>query len=159
MNKTFISRGIATLSGGVNISATVATLAAASSGLLDVTVSDPPINAVIWDYTTYPAGPHADPNAEDVLITAASGTSITAMTRAQEGSAAAAHNTSGKTYKLLFGYPSKSDMNFIRLLLPTTNAGSPEGVVDGRPGRTCYDTTNAITYTKTTAAGTLTGWV
>ncbi len=158
MNKTFLSRGVATLASGVTSGALTATLVAGDSGVLDAAATRN-INGVIWNDTDYPEGPHADPDAEDVLITAASGTAISAMTRAQEGSTAVAHNTSGKTYKLLYGHPAKSDFDFIRLMLPTTNAGTPNGVVDGQPGRICYDTTNSITYIKTSAAGTLTGWV
>lgn len=158
MNKTFIHRGIATLAAGITSGATTATLIAGDTGVLDAAATRN-INGVIWNASDYPEGPQADPDAEDVLVTAASGTVISAMTRAQEGSLAVAHSTSGKTYKLLYGHAAKSDMDFIRLSLPTSYAGDPNSNVDGQPGRTCYDTVSGNRYVKSTAAGTLTGWV
>lgn len=158
MNKTFLHRGIATLAAGIDADDVTATLVAGDSGVLDAAATRN-INAVIWNSSDYPEGPQADPDAEDVLITAASGTAISAMTRAQEGSSAAAHNTSGKTYKLMYGHAAKSDMDFIRLSLPTSYAGDPNGNVDGQPGRTCRDSVSGNLYLKSSAAGTLTGWV
>ncbi len=43
---------------------------------------------------------------------------------------------------------------------PITNAGDPNGIVDGPPGRIVYDTTAGSErfWVKTTALGVLTGW-
>jgi hypothetical protein len=116
VNKTFQARGLVTLAAGINSSATSVTLG--SDTELTITPSDPPLNGTIWCESDYPAGPHDDPAAEEVLITEMEGSSITAMTRGQEGTAAAAHNTSGKAYKLLYGYPAKSDFELLRTYLP-----------------------------------------
>lgn len=47
----------------------------------------------------------------------------------------------------------------IPLSLPTCGSGSPEGVVDGNCGRPYVDNDTGAKYSKTTGAGTLTGWV
>jgi hypothetical protein len=60
-----------------------------------------PFNATIWDATTYGSA-YLDPNAEIVRVTGIAGDAFT-ITRAQESTAAAAHNTGGSTYKILAG--------------------------------------------------------
>jgi hypothetical protein len=47
----------------------------------------------------------------------------------------------------------------IPLSLPTWGHGSPEGIVDGNINRSYLDLDSSAEYHKTTAAGTLTGWI
>lgn len=156
MNFTFLNKSIGTLSTGIAAGAATATLTAGSSGLFDSASVSAPIRCIIWDATTY-AHPALDPSAEIIDITGASGTAITAMVRARESTTDAAHNTSGKTYKLA-AVVTAAMFNEMQLSLPTVYAGDPNSNVDGYPGRLCYDTTNSIQYVKRSAVGTLTGW-
>jgi hypothetical protein len=156
MNFTFLNKTIATLASGIASGATSATLAAGSSGLFDSATVSAPIRVIIWDATTY-AHPALDAAAEIFDITAASGTAISTMSGAKEGTSAAAHNTSGKTYKMA-AVVTKAMLDEIQLSLSTTYAGDPNGNVNGYPGRMCYDTTNSQQYVKRSAVGTLTGW-
>jgi len=57
-----------------------------------------PFNVVWWNSTDF-ADPADDPTAEIVRVTARTGDSLT-VTRAQESTTAAAHNTSAKVYKM-----------------------------------------------------------
>ena len=114
-----------------------------------------PFNAVWWNATDY-ADPSDDPNREIVRVTGKASETLT-ITRAQEGTSASTKNTAAKTY-LLIAPLTLLTMNQINLSLPVSNAGDPNSVLDGNPGRPCYDTTNVRTWFKTTAAGTLTGW-
>lgn len=59
-----------------------------------------PFNAVIWNSTDY-ATPDLDPNVEILRFTSVTNDTTNVFARAQEGTAAATHNTGGKTYKLL----------------------------------------------------------
>ncbi|MEO8273488.1 MAG: hypothetical protein ABI620_05445 [Chloroflexota bacterium] len=63
-----------------------------------------PFNAVWYD-STY-SDPADDPNVEIVRVTVISTDTLT-ITRAQEGTSAANHNTGGKTYKLIAGPTAK----------------------------------------------------
>lgn len=58
-----------------------------------------PFNVVIWNKTDY-ADPADDPNVEIVRVTAVATDTFT-ITRAQESTAAVAHNTGGKTYGII----------------------------------------------------------
>jgi hypothetical protein len=58
-------------------------------------------NATIWNSTDF-ASAYLDTTAEVVRVTVIAGDVFT-ITRAQEGTAAAAHNTAAKTYKILAG--------------------------------------------------------
>ena len=55
-------------------------------------------NCVIWEISNY-GNPADDPNKEIVRATALSGSTLT-ITRAQEGTTASNHNTSGETYAI-----------------------------------------------------------
>jgi hypothetical protein len=156
MNFLFLNTTVATLASGIAAGASTATLAD-SSGVFDAATVSKPCRVVIWDSTTY-AHPSLDPTAELIDITGASGTAISAMVRGRESTADAAHNTGGKEYKLA-AVVTAAMFNEIQLTLPTTYAGSPNGNVDGYPGRICYDTSNAVLYVKTSAVSTLTGWI
>src|SRR5664279_4001583 len=60
-----------------------------------------PFNATWYDSTTY-SDPADDPSAEIVRVTVvASVTDTLTVTRAQEGTSAANHNTAGHTYTLV----------------------------------------------------------
>lgn len=61
-----------------------------------------PFNAVIWNATDYP-DPADDPVKEIVRVTARTGDILTAVDRAQEGTAAVDHNEAGKTYFIIAG--------------------------------------------------------
>jgi len=86
-----------TLSGAYNNSTTTITLGSGDGDRFPAT----PFSAVWWNATDY-TDPSDDPAVEIVRVTARSADTLT-VTRAQEGTAAADHNTSGKTYKLLAG--------------------------------------------------------
>lgn len=59
-----------------------------------------PFTGIVWNSTDF-ATPDLDPGAEVLLFTSVTSDTVNAFTRAQEGTAAVAHNTVGKTYKLL----------------------------------------------------------
>ena len=65
-----------------------------------------PFNAVWWNFTDYPS-PTDDPDVEIVRVTGISTDTLT-IVRAQEGTSAVAHNTVGKTYKMIAGLTSKT---------------------------------------------------
>jgi hypothetical protein len=67
---------------------------------------DTAFNATIWNATDYP-NPTDDPDREIVRCTARS-TDALAVTRAQEGTISAAHNTAGKVYKFMAGLTAKT---------------------------------------------------
>lgn len=59
-------------------------------------------NLVWWNFTDYP-DPSDDPDVEIVRCTARTTDTLT-VTRAQEGTSDANHNTGGKTYKMLLAF-------------------------------------------------------
>jgi hypothetical protein len=64
-----------------------------------------PFQMIWWNSTDYP-NPANDPNVEIVRVTNVSGDTVT-IARAQEGTAAANHNTAAKTYSLVLGITAK----------------------------------------------------
>ena len=58
-----------------------------------------PFNVTWWNYTDY-TDPTDDPNVEIVRVTAVATDTLT-ITRAQENTSAATHNTGGKTYRMV----------------------------------------------------------
>src|ERR1700761_9175589 len=64
-----------------------------------------PFNLIWWNSTDYP-NPANDPNVEIIRVTAVVSDTIT-ISRAQEGTTAANHNTGGKTYSLVLGITAK----------------------------------------------------
>ena len=64
-----------------------------------------PFNLIWWNSTDYP-NPANDPNVEIVRITNIATDTLT-ITRAQEGTSAANHNTGAKTYSLVLGPTAK----------------------------------------------------
>ena len=47
----------------------------------------------------------------------------------------------------------------VTLMLDTVYPGDPNGKLDGRPGRRCYDYVDFKTWIKRSPLGTKTGWV
>src|ERR1700722_4131940 len=88
-----------------------------------------PFNLIWWDSTDYP-NPANDPNVEIIRVTNVSTDTLT-ITRAQEGTSAANHNTGGKTYSLVLGITAKmiSDIQ-----LQTGNGTPVENEVVGGSG-------------------------
>jgi hypothetical protein len=76
-----------------------------------------PFNLVWWNSTDYP-NPANDPNVEIVRVTNISSDTIT-ISRGQEGTSAANHNTGGKTYSLVLGVTAKT-ISDIAAALPGT---------------------------------------
>ncbi len=104
-----------TLSTGISAADTSVTVASSSS------FPAAPFNATIWNYTDYrEAGD--DPGKEIVRVTAVAGNTFT-ITRAQEGTAASAHNTSGKVYRIIAPITAK-------LVTDISTAISAAGVTD-----------------------------
>jgi hypothetical protein len=68
--------------------------------------TDGPFNIVIWNSTDY-ATPAQDPSVEVLRVTARTADAFT-ITRAQEGTSAVAHNTVGKTYKIVLALTAKT---------------------------------------------------
>lgn len=97
-----------TLATGITSSATSISLTAGHGARLPAV----PFNATIWNSTDYP-DPADDTGVEIVRVTNRVTDTLT-VTRAQESTSASAHNTSGKTYKLLAGITAKivnTDLN------------------------------------------------
>lgn len=87
----------ATVSQGYSSSATTIVLKTGDGAKMPTA----PFNAVWWNDTTY-ADPSDDPYVEIVRVTAVSGDTLT-ITRAQESTAAADHNITGRVYKFVAG--------------------------------------------------------
>jgi hypothetical protein len=98
--------GKATLSAGIDGSATALTLVSGGSLFPDPAV-DGAFNFVIWNATDY-SDPSDDPLVEICRCTARSGNAFTAIARAQEGTSASAHNIAGKSYKVVLPFTKKA---------------------------------------------------
>lgn len=83
-----------TLAAGINAADTSATVV--SGAVFPNPDDDGAFNLVIWNATDY-SNPTDDPNKEIVRCTDRA-TNVLTIVRAQEGTSAATHNTSGKTY-------------------------------------------------------------
>jgi len=108
-----------------------------------------PFNCTIWPTGINPT----IANAEIVRVTVKSTDTFT-ITRSQEGSSARTIIVGDQIANTI----TVKTFTDIELSTPTSNAGDPNGTVDGNVGRPCYDTTNVRNWIKTTASGTLTGW-
>jgi len=93
----------ATLATGITAGATSIALTAGHGARMPSV----PFNAWIYNATDHAADPHDDPGYEIVRVTARSTDTLT-VSRAQESTAAAAHNTSGKTYRLIAGLTART---------------------------------------------------
>jgi hypothetical protein len=114
-----------TLSTGISAGATSIVLSTGDGAKFPAPATDGAFNAVVWDSTTYP-DPADDPNVEIVRVTARSSDTLT-VTRAQESTSAAAHNTSGKTYKLVLGPTVKTIDDLLGSLSVQTVSGTLDG--------------------------------
>ena len=94
-----------TVSTGYDSTATSITLNSGDGDKLPDPATDGAFNLVWWNATDY-ADPSDDPNVEIVRVTAKSGDTLT-ITRGQEGTSAADHNLSGKTYKMVLAITKK----------------------------------------------------
>jgi len=86
---------------GYTSSATSITLQSGQGAKLPAT----PFNLIWWNSTDFP-NPANDPNVEIVRVTNVLGDVLT-ITRAQESTSAANHNTAAKTYSLVLGITAK----------------------------------------------------
>lgn len=104
-----------------------------------------PCNGWWYNATDYPDA-ISDPNYEIVRVTARSGATLT-VSRAQEGTSAATHNTGGKVYKLGLGPTAKT---FNTDMAPP---GSDGNVIFNDAGS--YGADSALSYAKTSDLLTL----
>lgn len=91
----------ADVSEGYADDATEIVLASGHGDRFPAPAEDGAFNLVWWNASDYP-NPSDDPDVEIVRCTARSGDTLT-ITRAQEGTSAVNHNTSGKTYRIILG--------------------------------------------------------
>ncbi len=110
----------------------------------------PPFNATIWPVGVQPTLT----NAEIVRVTIAVGNVIT-ITRAQEGTTARTIIAGDQIAATV----TVKTMTDIELSLPVAFSGDPNGGLDGNSARIAYDSSAGRMWIKTTAAGTLTGWI
>lgn len=94
----------ATLAEGITAGATSIALASGHGARMPSV----PFNAWIYNATDYAADPHDDPGYEVVRVTAQSTDTLSTVIRAQESTAASAHNAAGKTYKLVAGLTART---------------------------------------------------
>lgn len=116
---------IASLNAGVDNVVTTIVLAAGQGANLPNTSINGEFYGVVWNATDFTTAA-TDPNAECVKVTTRVTDTLTVV-RAQEGSAAVAHNTGGKTYKFArtsqsTNYPSSVDPR-ITIALNTVSGG------------------------------------
>lgn len=100
-----VNHGKVTVSTGYDSVATSLALTAGHGARLPNPTISGAFNLVWWNATDYP-DPSDDPNKEIVRCTARSSDTLT-VTRGQEGSTAVAHNTGGKTYKMILPVTQK----------------------------------------------------
>lgn len=106
--------------------ATSITLASGKGALFPDADTDGSFPAVLWNVTDYP-DPSDDPDVEIVLVTSVI-TDTFEITRAQEGTTAKAHNTSGKTYRLALA-PTAAVIQ--QLVDASVTVETPTGSVNG----------------------------
>ena len=93
------------VSTGYDASATTVVLSDSEGAKLPAPATAGAFNLVWYNSTDYP-DPSDDPNVEIVRVTARSTDTLT-VTRGQEGTSGATHNTGGKTYKMILGFTKK----------------------------------------------------
>jgi hypothetical protein len=119
------------VSGGYSAGATAITLAAGGGAKFPAV----PFNAVWWNSTDF-SDPSDDPTVEIVRVTNIA-VDVLTVTRGQEGTAAVAHSTAGKTYSMIEGLTS-AQMTIIATAFANTGAAGevwsgPAGA-GGAPG-------------------------
>lgn len=90
---------------GFDSSATSVSLAPGDGAKLPDPSVDGPFNLVVWNSTDYP-DPTDDPSKEIIRVTSRTIDTLDTVTRGQEGTSAANHNTGGKTYLMILA-PTK----------------------------------------------------
>jgi len=93
------------VSTGYDASATTVVLSDSEGAKLPAPATAGAFNLVWYNSTDYP-DPSDDPNVEIVRVTARSTDTLT-VTRGQEDTSGATHNTAGKTYKMVLGFTNK----------------------------------------------------
>lgn len=94
-----------TVTTGYAAGVTTVALSSGDGAKLPAPSTDGAFNLVWWNATDY-SDPADDPNVEIVRCTARSTDTLT-ITRAQESTSDAAHNTAGKTYKMILAMTKK----------------------------------------------------
>ena len=117
---TFKNFAAANLAAGITSGATSAAVVSGKGSRFPAV----PFNAVIWNFTDYP-DPSDDPDVEVVRVTNRVSDTLT-ITRAQESTSAAAHNTGGKTYRIIAPLTAKVLNEDLPALIATIPQG-PQG--------------------------------
>src|ERR1035441_6921672 len=114
----------------------------------------PPFNATYYDSGVY-ADPSDDPSVEIVRVTVVSTDTFT-VTRAQEGTSAANHNTAGHTYTLVAGPTSKLLTDILGISITgksaATDALNSASTVVNVAAATAPSANQVLTATGSTAA-------
>lgn len=109
--------------------ATSITLASGKGALFPDPDTEGSFPAVLWNVTDY-ADPSDDPDVEIVLVTDKI-TDTFQITRAQEGTTAKAHNTTGKTYRIALVPTAAVIQQLIDALVKTYSINELENVTIG----------------------------
>lgn len=115
-----------TLASGITAGATSMTFISGGAAKFPDPDTDGAFNVVLWNSTDYP-DPADDPEHEIVRVTSSSGEDMT-ITRAQESTSAAAHNTGGKTYSVILAVTKKTIEDLGVLVSNVEPSGSLNGV-------------------------------
>lgn len=86
-----------TLNAGIDAAVTALALQGGQGGKFP----DSKFFVTIWNFTDFPSGPDADPNAENIYVTTRTGDACNPIVRGQAGTTASTHNTVGKTYYII----------------------------------------------------------
>jgi hypothetical protein len=131
---------------GFDADDTTVTLTAGETDYLPATF---PFNLTVWNSTDFadPADAYKVGQAEIVQCTGKAGNDIT-IVRAQEGTTAVTHNTSGKVYNMVLGMTSQTMTEIATVVDRVLIAETPSGTIDG--------VNQEFTLSKTPETGSLT---
>jgi hypothetical protein len=124
--------GVCQVSTGYDAAATSIVAVTGCAAKLPSPASEGAFNLVWWEASTY-ATPSDDPKREVVRVTALTGETLT-IVRAQEGTAAQTHNTTGKTYRLTLAPTKKLVDDLNRAGTITFAGGETSATVTGLTG-------------------------
>ncbi|MGE5682589.1 MAG: glycine-rich domain-containing protein [Bacillota bacterium] len=110
------------LSAGITASATSITLTVDPGSKIPNPSTEGSYNMVIYNKTDF-ASPEQDPSVEIYRVIGKSGATLTVQ-RGQEGTAAVAHNTTGKTYAVLLPITAKMISDIAAQLPPVSTASN-----------------------------------
>jgi hypothetical protein len=119
---------IVTISTGYAAGALSVALQSGEGAKLPNPAVDGAFNLVWWNFTDY-WNPSLDPNVEIVRCTARVSDTLT-ITRAQEGTTAAAHNTAGKSYRMILGLTAKMIIDIASEFALTGHTHATNGISD-----------------------------